>query len=245
MKVDIFIPENLSEITLGQYQKFLGVSEGKDLDLFVQQKMIEIFCKIDLKDVANIKYNDLQDTLVHFNDLFNDDYKLYRFFKMGSTEFGLIPKLDDMTFCEYVTLDTYMGDWKNMDKAMEVLFRPVKIKSLNKYDIEEYEPEKFDMSKMPLSAALGALVFFLPFKQRIAENYPELFNEGNSKDYSAKANFAAKWGWYQSIYGLSGGDLQKFDIVENTNVHKCLMFMAFEKEKNEIESNMIKSKMKR
>jgi len=160
MKVDIFIPENLSEITLGQYQKFLGVSEGKDLDLFVQQKMIEIFCKIDLKDVANIKYNDLQDTLVHFNDLFNDDYKLHRFFKMGSTEFGLIPKLDDMTFGEYVTLDTYMGDWKNMDKAMEVLFRPVKIKSLNKYDIEEYEPEKFDMSKMPLSAALGALVFF-------------------------------------------------------------------------------------
>ena len=55
IKVEIKIPNKLSELTLGQYQKFSKIyTKDADQD-FVQKKMIEIFCKIPLADVYKIK----------------------------------------------------------------------------------------------------------------------------------------------------------------------------------------------
>tara|TARA_S200002703_G_scaffold155773_1_gene160303 strand:- start:327 stop:581 length:255 start_codon:yes stop_codon:yes gene_type:complete len=84
----------------------------------------------------------------------------------------------------------------------------------------------------------------LEFKQRITTNYPELFEQrdGGEPDYGATATFGAKWGWYQSIYGIAKGDITKFDEVTKLNVHKSLMFLAFEKEKLELEKKLIKRK---
>ena len=54
MKLQITIPEKLSEITLSQYQSWLKVAEGKEMTPFLQQKMIEIFCNTTLKKVLMI-----------------------------------------------------------------------------------------------------------------------------------------------------------------------------------------------
>ena len=43
-------------------------------------------------------------------------------FKLGGIEYGLIPDFDDMSLGEYIDLDTYMGDWENMQIAMNVLY---------------------------------------------------------------------------------------------------------------------------
>ena len=160
MKIKIYVPDSLSEITLGQYQKFLSIAKDKEQDLFIQQKMVEIFCKLNLKDIANIKYTSLKDIITHFNELFNKDHKLIQSFKLNGLEFGFVPKLDDITFGEYVTLDTYLSDWKNIDKAMEVLYRPLVSKHGNLYNIEEYKGDKYDMTKMPLDVVLGCIIFF-------------------------------------------------------------------------------------
>lgn len=160
MKIEIYVPDSLSEITLGQYQKFLSIAKDKEQDLFIQQKMVEIFCKLNLKDIANIKYTSLKDIITHFNELFNKDHKLIQSFKLNGLEFGFVPKLDDITFGEYVTLDTYLSDWKNIDKAMEVLYRPLVSKHGNLYNIEEYKGDKYDMTKMPLDVVLGCIIFF-------------------------------------------------------------------------------------
>ena len=59
MKLTINIPETLNEVTLKQYQKWLKIAEGKELDSFLQQKMVEIFCNIPLKQVLQIKASDI------------------------------------------------------------------------------------------------------------------------------------------------------------------------------------------
>ena len=59
MKIKLNIPEKLSEMTLGQYQDWLKVSEGKELDTFLQQKIIEIFCGLTLKQVMLIKASEI------------------------------------------------------------------------------------------------------------------------------------------------------------------------------------------
>ena len=163
MKVQINVPDSLKDITLEQYQKFekLNTEENKDSS-FLLQKMIEIFCNLNLRDVANIKYKSVQEITKHLNKVFDVKTDLTPTFKLGGIEFGFIPVLDDMTLGEYIDLDTYLGDWENMDKAMNVLYRPITVNNKNRYNIEDYkESDNTELFKdMPLNIAMGSLVFF-------------------------------------------------------------------------------------
>ena len=73
MKLDIYVPSSLDEITLEQYQRFYKISNGQETSNFVNQKMVEIFCNIDLKDVVKIKYTSLNKILKHFDALFKQN----------------------------------------------------------------------------------------------------------------------------------------------------------------------------
>lgn len=88
--------------------------------------------------------------------------------------------------------------------------------------------------------------FFLATRKRLVESYPEVFGTGEGgDDYSAGANFGSKWGWYQSIHKLAGGDVFKLEEVTRLSFHKCMTFLSYEKEKTELENNMIKNSFKR
>lgn len=169
MKLTLNIPESLSEVTLDQYQQWLKVAEGKDLDNFLQQKMIEIFCGVTLKQVMLIKAKDIESIVVQISELFNQkDNKFIDRFKYQEQDFGFIPKLDDMTFGEYVDLDTYLADWQLMHKAMAVLYRPITFKKKNQYLIEDYETaDKYNMKQMTLDVVFGSMVFFWKLKNEL------------------------------------------------------------------------------
>jgi len=163
MKVDINVPESLNEITLYQYQKFEKLIQNNDASHFVNQKTIEIFCNIELKDVARIKVADTDSLLVHLNTLLQTKPKLTRTFKLGIYEFGFIPKIEDITSGEFIDLETYLGDTETLHKAMAVLFRPIKNKVKDLYIIEDYEAaDKYSevLKYMPLDIALGSMLFF-------------------------------------------------------------------------------------
>ena len=163
MKIEILVPESLNEITLGQYQKFTKLNtEENEGSSFLMQKMIEIFCNLDLKDIAKIKYSSVQVITEKLNSVFNSKTKLIDRFVLGDTTFGFIPNLDDMTLGEYIDLDTYFGDWDNMHKAMSVLYRPVTKEKNYLYNIEDYDGTKYSdvLKSMPLDVVLGSIVFF-------------------------------------------------------------------------------------
>ena len=178
MKVKLLVPESLAEITLEQYQKFLKISENNEDSIFLQQKMIEIFCNVELKQVLNIKYNSIVEVTNHLNKLFQQKPEFTPRFKRDSIEFGFIPKLDDMTFGEFVDLDTTIADWENIHKAMGVLYRPITISKNNKYQVEQYNSfDKYDMQKMPLDVVLGALFFFWNLSKELTIHIPNFFKE--------------------------------------------------------------------
>ena len=161
MKLTINIPESLNEVTLKQYQKWLKIAEGKEVDNFLQQKMVEIFCNIELKQVLQIKAIDINNICENINKLFEQKPKFITKFNHKETEFGFIPKLDDMSFGEYIDLDTYLGDWQLMHKAMSVLFRPITYKKKEQYLIEDYQSsDKYDLQNITLDIVFGSLVFF-------------------------------------------------------------------------------------
>lgn len=182
MKIEILVPENLNDITLGQYQKFLKISKDKEDSLFLNQKMIEIFCEIELKQVLEIKYTSLEKIILHLTKLFQQKPKFIQSFNKGNNVFSFIPQLDDMTFGEYIDLDSTLKDWETMDKAMGVLFRPETQRHKHKYLIEKYETyDKYDMKEMPLGVALGAMVFFYNLGKALTLNMPTYLKEQMKK----------------------------------------------------------------
>ena len=226
MKVDILIPTSLSDITLEQYQKFLKLDNDENKNSsFLLHKMIEIFCDLDLKDIAKIKFSSVKNVTKELDNIFAQKPKLKEAFILDGKEFGFIPILDEISLGEYVDLDQTLSNWQEMHKAMAVLYRPVTHRDKNRYLIEEYKGDLYaeKMKKAPLDA---------------------VFEEGNESgnEYSAQANFGRKWNWYQSIYGLAQGDVTRFDNITELGLFKCLTYLAFEKEKLQLEKNLIKRK---
>jgi hypothetical protein len=163
MKLQITIPTSLEEITLEKYQKFLSIAKDNPDGEFLQHKMVEIFCGIDLKNAAKISYKDVNEITNNLSNLFNQKYELKRTFKLGDTEFGFITNLDEITLGEYTDLDKYISNWDMMHNAMAVLYRPITKKLKDKYQIEEYNGSYTYCDAMkyaPVDVVLGAVVFF-------------------------------------------------------------------------------------
>lgn len=161
MKIDITVPDKLSEITLGQYQKFLKIQNENTDERFLSSKMIEIFCELKLTDVMKLKLADVNGICAILSDMFNEKPALKKTFFMDGVEYGFIPNLEDISFGEYIDLDNYLTDWELMDRAMGVLYRPIKNRYGERYSIEEYTAKETGyMKAMPLDAALSAVLFF-------------------------------------------------------------------------------------
>ena len=173
-EIDLEIPLTLSSITLRQYQDYLKVYEkwDKEDDVYIKTKMLQIFCGLPIEDTLKIPLASFDSTIEHLLHCLNEDTPLIRKFTMSGKdkdgndaelEFGFIPKLDDISFGEFIDLETYMMDWQTMHKAMAVLFRPIIHKKKEFYRIDDYGgSDRYSdvMLDMPVDVALGASVFF-------------------------------------------------------------------------------------
>ena len=161
MKVEVYIPDTLSEITLDKYQRYLKIQEDNTDENFLAIKMIEIFCGLRGDTIMAMKAKSIKDITLILTEMFNEKPQLVKEFKLNGKTYGFIPKLEDMSFGEYIDLDTYIGDMDNIHRAMNVLYRPIKQKYQDKYLIEDYtgdDPEK--MKQMPMDAVLSSILFF-------------------------------------------------------------------------------------
>jgi len=178
MKAEIIVPDNLKEINLKQYQKFVKLQADNEGTFFLQQKMIEIFCGIKSEDVLKFKYDDVDRVTTILNDMFDSKPELIKTFKLKGIEYGFIPNLSAISFGEYIDLDTYMGDWSNIEIAMNVLYRPIKQKQGDKYLIEDYTTEgKEILLDMPMDAVLSSVFFFYRLGQDCATNILSYLNQ--------------------------------------------------------------------
>jgi len=108
-----------------------------------------------------MRASDISSITAQIFEILETKQTLINKFKLDGIEYGFIPNLDDMTFGEYVDLDTYIGKWNDIEKAMAVLYRPITLKKGDKYIIEDYEPGNFEIyNYMPLDVVFSSIVFF-------------------------------------------------------------------------------------
>jgi hypothetical protein len=182
MKVKITVPTSLKDITLQQYKRYLKIQEKVTDDRFLNAKMIEIFCGVELKDVMHLRLKDSEEIISIITALFDNKPSLVERFKLNGVEYGFHPQLDELTLGEYIDLDTFIGDWENMEKAMNVLYRPVLVKVKNKYSIEEYivgtEGKVIDM---PMDAVMSSIFFLWNLGLDLSKNMTSYLEVAETK----------------------------------------------------------------
>jgi len=223
MKLELIVPTSLKDIPLKSYQTFVKMRETSNDEDFVAQKMIEIFCGIELKDVVKMRLTDVNELLVSFNQIFNEKPKFQPRFNLHGIEYGFIPKLEDLTLEEFTNLEQLMKSWDTFHMALAVMYRPVKLEVKGKYEIHDYFYSE-DMGEIfklcPLDIALSARVFFwnlakellnaIPsFLERELKNNPSLTKELNSENSGVGI---------RSIMHLLEENLSKLDLSENENL---------------------------
>jgi len=158
MNLKVSIPDNVNEIKLSSFQRFIKIEEPTDYDV--------LDCFYNIKQVEGFKMNakDVRELVSTIYTLLNQEAKeLETSFVLNGVEYGFIPNLDDITYGENTDIISYINEPKQWHKAMAVLYRPIIKKQFGKYLIEDYEgSQKYErqMRDAPLGVFLSAQVFF-------------------------------------------------------------------------------------
>jgi len=184
MKVNLKIPTSLNEITLGQYQEFSKLDNNTKISpAEIQLKMIQIFCNVSELVARGMRATDIAEICEMLNNMFDTEHQLVNRFKLNGVNYGFIPELDDMSFGEYMDLDTFIGDNDNIHRAANVLFRPIEFKRGDRYTIKEYDSNTSETAKdFPLDAVLGAIVFFYTLGKDLSVVMLNSLDKKNEKD---------------------------------------------------------------
>jgi hypothetical protein len=225
MKLELIVPTSLKDIPLKSYQTFVKMRETSNDEDFVAQKMIEIFCGIELKDVVKMRLTDVNELLVSFNQIFNEKPKFQPRFNLHGIEYGFIPKLEDLTLEEFTNLEQLMKSWDTFHMALAVMYRPVKLEVKGKYEIHDYFYSE-DMGEIfklcPLDIALSARVFFWNLAKELLNAMPSFLEREIAKNPSLtkELNSENSGVGIRSIMHLLEENLTKLDLSENENLLK-------------------------
>jgi hypothetical protein len=91
---------------------------------------------------------------------------------------------------------------------------------------------------------LWSTFFFIEFTNKLIKFYPEVF-DGAGSTTQHQANFGKKWGTYSAIVELAEGDILRFDKVVEEPLEKCLLYLSYKTDKNQLETILHKEALKR
>tara|TARA_R100000781_G_scaffold85206_1_gene52464 strand:+ start:35 stop:616 length:582 start_codon:yes stop_codon:yes gene_type:complete len=167
-EVKLSIPDNWSDITIGTYQRYVKIQEGKGSDKNKVIKSIALLCNTTPFVVKKMAYTDLMDIMNIIKGMIDtepaqDDFKKTFVFK--KIEYGFCPNLSKLTTGEYIDLETYCKEpVENLHIIMSILYRKITNKVNERYAIEPYNPDEFKeelFKDCPMNIALSSLGFFL------------------------------------------------------------------------------------
>lgn len=170
--LEVVIPDTWADVTLSQYMAFMkALKPYEDSELYGQvmlEKAAAHFCNLPLEVLIKMPVENYKGITSYLQDLFDfgKDLPVIKSFEMGETKYGFIPKLDEMTYGEYLDLTTYFKDmWANMPTIMSVLYRPIVEEDVRGYKIKPYsgtteDTEELFKNFITMDIVWGAIGFF-------------------------------------------------------------------------------------
>tara|TARA_R110002073_G_scaffold66937_1_gene166865 strand:+ start:193 stop:810 length:618 start_codon:yes stop_codon:yes gene_type:complete len=172
--IKIQLPEDLSDITLEQSQKYISISGRDNLsDLDKTKKIVKLFTGLKTVEVDNMSIGDYESVILHIVSALNTEADFSSRFKLNGIEFGFIPNLDEITAGEYIDLTSSGTNPDSLHKTMAILFRPItSTDGFGSYEIEPYTASTKHqelMKKAPMNAVNGMMVFFCLLLKELQE----------------------------------------------------------------------------
>lgn len=183
MKINVKIAANAAGVTLGKYIDYQNAVD--------KIEQVHIITGKSSESIKLLQVHVLDEIIMKFEaalQLSPEGFE--RKVRTGVIELGFIPNLQEMTFGEYVDLDSactdlYKDGKVNGEAALKmmcILYRPVKAKFGKYYDIESYNTSAIrkyqdDVKQLTLAHVLNVLLFFSSLEI-------ELYN--SSLEYLAK-----------------------------------------------------------
>lgn len=172
MKINI--PESLNEITIKQFFDFKKCCDASQDDNYLRLAMVSIFCDISIEDIKKISSKDYIEISNQLTEVLKQEPIHVEKFIINGVSFGFIPNLEKITAGEYIELDTLFKDEETYLEQMAVMYRPITGTYKNLYHIEPFEDidkHKDIMIAAPISAYLGAKVFFCNLLTELLESF--------------------------------------------------------------------------
>lgn len=161
-----------SYINIENYVKLFNIKDFFDDDYF-EIKLISIVTGAKSDDIMVMNHSTIKNVANHIMSILPTTKFVFEdSFEIDGVEYGFIPEYKNMTFAEFVDLDTMLT--KKPDEIMNnlhiiaaMMFRPIKSKkSKHNYKIEEYNPDTIDeraelfKKKLDVKYVLGGKFFF-------------------------------------------------------------------------------------
>ena len=158
--VKIEIPEALADISVEKYKKFIMMATEENGD----EQALYHFCGLTPDQQENMKKKDRDYIREKIAAVLAERPMLTQTFTYRGVEYGFHPKLEDISMGEYVDLDEYLKEpYKNAEKVLGVLYRPITKKMYGRHLVETYDPDRHDgrgFQDLGADIFLGCLLFF-------------------------------------------------------------------------------------
>ena len=158
--VKITIPESLADIPISKYKKFIAMANEENGD----EQALYHFCGLTPDQQERMKVADKNRIGAQLAKAIEEKPSLVQTFEFKGVTYGFHPKLEDISMGEYVDLDVLLKEpYKNAEKVLGILYRPITSKKFGKYLIENYDPDKHTgdgFEELGTDVLLGCMLFF-------------------------------------------------------------------------------------
>lgn len=134
------IPRKQSDILVKTYLEYENYIKSLDKDNYdsneVLKNTVKIFYQLTDEQYNNLTYKNVTDLNQIIVNILKVPQSLVVKFKHNKKWYGINPNFDDLTFGEFVDLDT-----DDILKQISILYRPIKHKLFKKYTIVPYKAD--------------------------------------------------------------------------------------------------------
>jgi len=158
--------ESLMDLTIEDYLMIISLS-GKE-ESFITKELVRYF------NLGHLSITEVDLFMNNLTEILKTDAKFIQRFELDGVEYGFIPNLDTITAAEWIDIDNYQKDEKDIHRLLSILYRPI-VKKFNffglfkdsLYSIKPYNGTTEKLRKAPLEVYLGAMVFFYLLSKKL------------------------------------------------------------------------------
>ena len=158
--VKIEVPQTLAGIPISKYKKFIAMANEDNGD----EQALYHFCGLTPDQQERMRVADKNRLRSMLSKALGEQPALVQTFDFKGVKYGFHPKLEDISMGEYVDLDELLKEpYKNAEKVLGILYRPITSKKFGKYLIENYDPDKHTgegFDELGTNILLGCMLFF-------------------------------------------------------------------------------------